>query len=210
MPSFPQEFRRHARHSRPDHPAGPAACLGRRRCHHVAGAYRCRSLAQRGPDRIADIAEQVIEAVVNISTSQNVAGRGGAQQAQPQLPNDPQLDELFRDFFNRRGPQGGEQTARAHAAPGQLAGLRLHHRRDRHRGHQQSRDRRRRRDHRHPQRRHPHQGRADRPRSEDRHRAPADQDRQAAEGGALRRFRQAAARRMGDRHRQSVQPRRHR
>ncbi len=66
-------------------------------------------LAQRGPDRIADIAEQVIEAVVNISTSQNVAGRGGAQQAQPQLPNDPQLDELFRDFFNRRGPQGGEQ-----------------------------------------------------------------------------------------------------
>jgi serine protease Do len=28
----------------------------------------------------------------------------------PQLPNDPQLDELFRDFFNRRGPGGDPQN----------------------------------------------------------------------------------------------------
>jgi serine protease Do len=54
----------------------------------------------RGPEAIADVAEQVIDAVVNISTSQNVGARGGQQ---PQMPNDPQLDELFRDFFNRRG-----------------------------------------------------------------------------------------------------------
>ena len=62
----------------------------------------------RGPEAIAEVAEQVIEAVVNISTSQNVGARG----AQPQLPNDPQIDDLFRDFFNRRG-QGepkGERT----------------------------------------------------------------------------------------------------
>ncbi len=62
----------------------------------------------RGPEAIADVAEQVIEAVVNISTSQNVAGR--APQQQPQAPNDPQVDDLFRDFFNRRGqgePKGG-------------------------------------------------------------------------------------------------------
>jgi len=61
----------------------------------------------RGPDGIADIAERVIDAVVNISTSQNVAGRATPL---PQLPNDPQLDELFRDFFNRRGPDGGNQN----------------------------------------------------------------------------------------------------
>jgi serine protease Do len=62
----------------------------------------------RGPEAIAEVAEQVIEAVVNISTSQNVGARG----TQPQLPNDPQIDDLFRDFFNRRG-QGEPKGERA-------------------------------------------------------------------------------------------------
>src|ERR1700747_3735931 len=43
---------------------------------------------------------------VNISTSQKVETRNTPM---PQLPNDPQLDELFRDFFNRRG-QGDQQN----------------------------------------------------------------------------------------------------
>src|SRR3982074_3110000 len=68
----------------------------------------------RGPDGIADVAERVIDAVVYISTSQNVASRnqggGGGGGAMPNLPNDPQLDELFRDFFNRRGQQGDNQN----------------------------------------------------------------------------------------------------
>ena len=65
----------------------------------------------RGPDGIADVAERVIDAVVNISTSQNVASRNqGGSGAAPNLPNDPQLDELFRDFFNRRGQQGDNQN----------------------------------------------------------------------------------------------------
>jgi serine protease Do len=68
--------------------------------------------AARGPDNIADIAEKVIDAVVNISTSQKVETRNSPM---PQLPNDPQLDELFRDFFNRRGqadPQNRERGPR--------------------------------------------------------------------------------------------------
>src|SRR5262245_48760833 len=68
--------------------------------------------AARGPDNIADIAEKVIDAVVNISTSQKVETRNPPM---PQLPNDPQLDELFRDFFNRRGqgdPQNRERGPR--------------------------------------------------------------------------------------------------
>jgi serine protease Do len=68
--------------------------------------------AARGPDNIADIAEKVIDAVVNISTSQKVETRNAPM---PQLPNDPQLDELFRDFFNRRGqsdPQNRERGPR--------------------------------------------------------------------------------------------------
>ncbi|MCC6888410.1 MAG: DegQ family serine endoprotease [Hyphomicrobiales bacterium] len=66
----------------------------------VLAALSTPALA-RGPEAIADVAAQVIEAVVNISTSQNVGGRGGQQQ--PLSPNDPQIDDLFRDFFNRRG-----------------------------------------------------------------------------------------------------------
>jgi serine protease Do len=68
--------------------------------------------AARGPDNIADVAERVIDAVVNISTSQKVETRNTPM---PQLPNDPQLDELFRDFFNRRGqgdPQNRERGPR--------------------------------------------------------------------------------------------------
>jgi len=61
----------------------------------------------RGPDSIADTAEKVIDAVVNISTSQKVETRNSPM---PQLPNDPQLDELFRDFFNRRGGQADPQN----------------------------------------------------------------------------------------------------
>ena len=65
------------------------------------------SHAARGPDSIADVAEKVIDAVVNISTSHKVEARNSPM---PQLPNDPQLDELFRDFFNRRGAPGDPQN----------------------------------------------------------------------------------------------------
>ena len=63
----------------------------------------------RGPELIADVAEKVIDAVVNISTSQKV--ETARNNTMPRMPNtDPQLDELFRDFFNRRGPQGDNQN----------------------------------------------------------------------------------------------------
>src|SRR5215470_17820165 len=71
----------------------------------VLPAEPTRTLAARGPDNIADVAEKVIDAVVNISTSQNVA-RNNATPTPPTVPNDPQLDELFRDFFNNR--RGGQ------------------------------------------------------------------------------------------------------
>src|SRR3979490_1507050 len=76
----------------------------------------------RGPDGIADVAEQVIDSVVNISTSQNVEARNGPL---PQLPNDPQLDELFRDFFNRRGQggQGGQGDQNRSPAPRRVNSL---------------------------------------------------------------------------------------
>ncbi len=71
----------------------------------------------RGPEGIADVAEKVIDAVVNISTTQNVQAKGdGNRQAIPQLPPGSPFEEFFEDFFkNRRGP-GGDKGAspRAH------------------------------------------------------------------------------------------------
>jgi serine protease Do len=75
----------------------------------VLPAISTASGAVRGTDVIADVAEKVIDAVVNISTSQKVETRNAPA---PQLPNDPQLDELFRDFFNRRGQQGDQNPQR--------------------------------------------------------------------------------------------------
>ena len=67
----------------------------------------------RGPDGIADVAEKVIDAVVNISTSQTVNAKnddkGGVA---PQLPPDSPFNEFFEEFFkNRRGGLGDHGNA---------------------------------------------------------------------------------------------------
>jgi serine protease Do len=62
----------------------------------------------RGPDGIADVAEKVIDAVVNISTSQTVEAKNDAHSTMPQLPPGSPFEEFFDDFFkNRRGGKGG-------------------------------------------------------------------------------------------------------
>src|SRR3954451_24712841 len=79
---------------------------------------------QRGPDNIADVAEAVIDAVVNISTSQTVAAGGpgrtgpesrqgpgsgpnqGPEGRQGQLPPGSPFEEFFDEFFKNRRGQG--------------------------------------------------------------------------------------------------------
>jgi serine protease Do len=64
-----------------------------------------RPAAARGPENIADVAEQVIDAVVNISTSQKVDPRVAEM---PDLPPGSPMEEFFDQFFkNRRGQGGG-------------------------------------------------------------------------------------------------------
>src|SRR5262245_60028634 len=81
----------------------------------LAGALLCLPVlatpaAARGPEGIADVAEQVIDAVVNISTSQKVEQRGGGG-ATPQLPPGSPFEEFFEEFFkNRRGPGQGDNA----------------------------------------------------------------------------------------------------
>ncbi len=64
------------------------------------------SLAQaRGPENIADVAEKVIDSVVNISTSQTVEARGGAG---PQVAPGSPFEDFFDEFFKNRRGQGGQ------------------------------------------------------------------------------------------------------
>jgi serine protease Do len=65
----------------------------------------------RGPDGIADVAEAVIDAVVNISTKQTVSVEQGEL---PQLPPGSPMEKFLEDLLkNRRGPNGGgEQPSR--------------------------------------------------------------------------------------------------
>src|ERR1700738_3213840 len=81
-----------------------AICLG------ATSVLMAAPASARGPDGIADVAEKVIDAVVNISTSQTVEAKGGGGEgrgAMPQLPPGSPFEEFFDDFFkNRRGGGG--------------------------------------------------------------------------------------------------------
>ena len=85
-------------------PVLTAICLG------AAGALISVPAFARGPEAIADVAEKVIDAVVNISTSQTVEVKGGGDGhgTMPQLPPGSPFEEFFDDFFkNRHGGKGG-------------------------------------------------------------------------------------------------------
>ncbi len=72
-----------------------------------------RPAQARGPDGIADVAEKVINAVVNISTSQSVDTHSSATPP-PVLPPNSPFEEFFEEFFkNRRGGQQGDNRPNA-------------------------------------------------------------------------------------------------
>src|SRR5688572_17120753 len=82
---------------------------GRRLTVSLAGAVILSAVTlagaqARGPDSLADLTEQVVGAVVNISASTTVETRG---RTLPQLPPGTPFEDLFEEFFNRRG-QGGQ------------------------------------------------------------------------------------------------------
>jgi serine protease Do len=66
------------------------------------GSFSTPALA-RGPDAISEVAETVIDAVVNISTSQTIDSKVGPM---PQLPPGSPFEEFFDEFFKNRRGQG--------------------------------------------------------------------------------------------------------
>ena len=72
----------------------------------VLSPARPAAAASRGPDNIADVAEQVIDAVVNVSTSQKVDPH---VENLPDVPPGSPMEEFFNQFFkNHRGGPGDQ------------------------------------------------------------------------------------------------------
>ncbi|HEU0070570.1 MAG TPA: DegQ family serine endoprotease [Alphaproteobacteria bacterium] len=72
------------------------------------------ALAQRAPDGFADLAEKLLPAVVNISTTQTQRqAERGPQPRGPEIPQFPPgspFEEFFRDFFDRNRPDSQQQS----------------------------------------------------------------------------------------------------
>lgn len=62
---------------------------------------------QQGPDSVADLAAGLLDAVVNISTSQNV--KNDDEAPMPQVPEGSPFQDFFDEFFKGQGGQGGNR-----------------------------------------------------------------------------------------------------
>lgn len=63
-----------------------------------------QAFARGAPDSFADLAEKLLPAVVNISTTQSVKAREGVEV--PRFPPGSPFEEFFRDFFERQQRSG--------------------------------------------------------------------------------------------------------
>ena len=78
----------------------------------------------KGPQSLADLAEDVMPAVVNIAAVTTTEVRGRTLPNVPQLGPDTPFGDLFEEFFNRRQGQGapGQQGAPRDGQQGQAPG----------------------------------------------------------------------------------------
>jgi serine protease Do len=78
-------------------------------------AFIATANAQQGPESVADLAAELLDSVVNISTTQTISSGGdGGQPARPrgQAPEGSPFQEFFDEFFNEDGPGDGQQRGR--------------------------------------------------------------------------------------------------
>ena len=81
------------------------------------------AMARIGPDSISEVAENVIDAVVNISTSQKVNTQQPQARNNPQVPPGSPFEEFFEEFFKRRGPREGGPGPGERGAPRRVSSL---------------------------------------------------------------------------------------
>ncbi|GLK80860.1 Do family serine endopeptidase [Methylopila turkensis] len=65
--------------------------------------------ARAAPESFADLAEGLLDAVVNISTSQNAPAAQEKAVPKPDVPEGSPFEEFFDEFFNKRGGGGAPQ-----------------------------------------------------------------------------------------------------
>lgn len=68
----------------------------------VAGSFE--TAVARGPESLADLTEELADAVVNISTAQRVKAKRSLQL--PDVPEGSPFQEFFEEFFNGQEPEG--------------------------------------------------------------------------------------------------------
>ncbi|MHA3978862.1 Do family serine endopeptidase [Halovulum sp. GXIMD14794] len=73
-------------------------------------ALQVARVEARAPDSFADLAERLSPSVVNITTTTVVAGSDGPA---PLVPEGSPLEDLFRDFLDRDGPERRERRGSA-------------------------------------------------------------------------------------------------
>ena len=66
------------------------------------------------PDSFGDLADKLVPAVVNISTTQAMPEKGSQKDSAetPEVPPGSPFDDFFRDFFNNPGGHGGQGSQR--------------------------------------------------------------------------------------------------
>ncbi len=86
-----------------------AACLLAPALPHAVGP--AAAAPGKGPDSVADVAAKVMDAVVNISTSQNVTA--SRRVPVPQLPPGSPFEDFFDEFFKHRQEDGDDDANKA-------------------------------------------------------------------------------------------------
>ena len=69
--------------------------------------------AQTAPDNLAELAERLLPAVVNISTTQVIQDRAHRGPEVPKFPPGSPFEEFFQDFFDRSLPEAPPRRATA-------------------------------------------------------------------------------------------------
>ena len=72
-------------------------------CLSMLAAPIVPAVAQQGPPSVAPIVEKLLDAVVNISTTQTLKGSAGIPL--PKVPEGSPFEDFFKEFFDKREPQ---------------------------------------------------------------------------------------------------------
>ena len=73
--------------------------------------FQAPAYAKAAPESFADLADRLLPAVVNISTTQVIESR--TPQEMPQFPPGSPFEEFFKDFFDKNAPNGQPRQRKA-------------------------------------------------------------------------------------------------